>query len=176
MIIDLPDPDNTKVAERQQLRIQSEIEKFDEDHYLADYFDESKMIQELLDYKPEFASPDYCLNYTENEIDCLKSLPKKTYLLDKEQKMYAFAGLVDILFAYCYNNRVNCGEKNVESGWNISKLSSTLSWFDVIHTFFIVNKFSKCDILIFFSLIKDFLIYSRCDNCFVSTISLLSLV
>jgi protein SHQ1 len=88
---------------------------------------------ELLKYEPYYLqiNDKNSIEYTESEIDDLKNLPKKTFLLDKEQKFYAYIGLVDILFAYCYNDRVNCGEKNVESGWTISKLSSTLSWFDV---------------------------------------------
>ena len=64
-------------------------------------------------------------------MDCLKLLPKRTYLLDKKEKFYAYSGLIDILFAYCYDNRINCGENNVESGWTIAKLSSTLCWFVV---------------------------------------------
>lgn len=73
----------------------------------------------------------YIVDYTSEEINCLKQLPKRTYLLDKEQKFIAYSGLIDILFAYCYNYRANSGEKNVEAGWTISKLSSTLSCFDV---------------------------------------------
>lgn len=87
----------------------------------------------LLKYEPEFyAINANSIEYTEKEFDCLKNLPKKTYLLSNREKCFAFCGLIDILYAYCYNNRATCGEKNVESGWNIAKLSSTLSWFDVM--------------------------------------------
>jgi protein SHQ1 len=86
------------------------------------------MIESLiLEYKPEINDGDY----DEKELDCLKSLPKRTYLLEREQKLSAFCGLVDILFSYCYDKRINCGEENSESGWTIVKLSSTLSWLDV---------------------------------------------
>jgi hypothetical protein len=40
-------------------------------------------------------------------------------------------GLVDIIFAYAYDYRITEGEHNVESAWNICKLSSTLSWLEV---------------------------------------------
>lgn len=122
------------------MRIENEEEKFEDDHYLADLYDNEYIDEVLLEYKPNFDKrhdddDDEDTNdggFTQKEQDCLKSLPKKTYLLSKEQKFFAFTGLVDILYAYCYNNRVNCGEANVESGWTITKLSSTLSWFDVI--------------------------------------------
>ena len=88
------------------------------------------MIESLiLKYEPEYSQIN---DYTEDEVDALKNLPKKKFLLDCEQKFYAYSGLVDILFAYCYNERVNCGESNVECGWTIAKMSSTLSWLDVL--------------------------------------------
>lgn len=60
------------------------------------------------------------------------------HLLDETEIRVALLGLVDIMFAYAYNNRVTEGENTVESTWTIRKLSSTLSWFDV-STFFIAN-------------------------------------
>eukprot|EP00750_Incisomonas_marina_P013034 INCI17208.1.p2 GENE.INCI17208.1~~INCI17208.1.p2 ORF type:complete len:381 (-),score=76.28 INCI17208.1:131-1273(-) len=37
-------------------------------------------------------------------------------------------GLLDILIAFAYDNRMTQGESNPESGWTIATLSSTLSW------------------------------------------------
>ena len=120
-------------SKKKELKEEDEMAKFSEDHYLSDYFDEYDMIEDnLLKYVPEFVNLENSdIEFSESEMDVLKNLPKKNYLLDKEQKLYAFSGLVDILFAYCYDQRVNCGECNVETGWTISKLSATLSWFDV---------------------------------------------
>lgn len=157
-MIDLPDPDNTSIKERRKLRVENEDEKFDDDHYLADLYENEYIDEVLLKYKPDFSSnlreneeeeneesegneAKDSKEFTQSEQDCLKSLPKRTYLLSKEQKFFAFAGLVDILYAYCYTNRVNCGEKNVEAGWSIAKLSSTLSWFDVINIYIRCLKF-----------------------------------
>jgi SHQ1 protein len=39
-------------------------------------------------------------------------------------------GLLDLLFAYVYDYFITDGEPNVESAWNISTLSTTLSWLD----------------------------------------------
>jgi protein SHQ1 len=134
LVIDLPEPDATCVEERKRLRIENEDEKFDDDHYLADLFDNDLIEESILAFTPDFyekSNVAEATTFTQQEMDCLKSLKKKTYLLDKEEKFHAFMGLVDILFSYCYNHRVNCGEMNVEAGWTIAKLSSTLAWFDV---------------------------------------------
>lgn len=128
MIIDNPDPDILSIEKRRELRLENENEKFDQDHYLADYFDDSEMINDsILKFDLVWNEDEF----SQEEIDCLKNMPKKTFMLDKEQKFYAFLGLVDILYAYCYNQRINLGDSNVESGWTIAKLSSTLSWFDI---------------------------------------------
>ena len=42
--------------------------------------------------------------------------------------------LLDILFAYSYNERVTEGENTVESGWTICKLSGTLCAFNSFET------------------------------------------
>ena len=42
-----------------------------------------------------------------------------------------YLGLVDLLFAYCYDHRTTEGEGNVESAWTMCKLSSTLSCLEV---------------------------------------------
>lgn len=154
LVVDIPDPDNMDVSERRLSRIANEDAKFEDDHYLADLYENDYIDDVLLKFKPDFgvsmktkqksstSSEDDEKNenendgtvggeFTQRELDCLKSLPKRTYMLSKEQKFFAFAGLVDILYAYCYNLRVNLAEANVESAWTIVKLSSTLAWFDV---------------------------------------------
>lgn len=101
---------------------------FSEEHYLADYFenDEIKeLIKQPLPWKPELAI------FTPQEIDLLKDFPNKEYLLSGEEKRIVYLGLIDILFAYCYDQRTTNFEGNCESGWTITKLSSTLSWFNV---------------------------------------------
>jgi protein SHQ1 len=99
---------------------------------LADLYDNNELEDEILLYNPE---TDYIdADYDEKQFDILQKLPKRTYLLSKEQKFEAYAGLIDILFAYCYNRRINCGCPNVESAWTISKVSSTLSWFETFKT------------------------------------------
>lgn len=67
----------------------------------------------------------------DHELDFLKDLPNIQYCISEEQNNYCMNGLLDILFAYCYDQRSTCFEKNIESGWTIVKLAATLNWLDV---------------------------------------------
>lgn len=50
------------------------------------------------------------LKFTEDEIFRLKNLPRKEFAkLTKEEKVIIMYGLVDILYAYCYDLRINEG-------------------------------------------------------------------
>ncbi|ORZ09506.1 box H/ACA snoRNP assembly protein Shq1 [Absidia repens] len=62
---------------------------------------------------------------TEKDQKLMRDLPNKEYLLSNEKITYL--GLVDILYAYCYNHRTSEGENSVESVWCIGTLSSTIS-------------------------------------------------
>ncbi|KFQ40564.1 Protein SHQ1, partial [Mesitornis unicolor] len=148
--IDIKDPDQTPVDERRTKRLAAEAAKFDPDHYLADLF-EDEAIQHVLKYKPWWVdaqkrmiasqeeSHQECDTHTfvilfivfsEEEKEQLRKFTNKSYLLDKRSRHHAYLGLIDILLAYCYEICVNEGEKNVESSWNIRKLSSTLCWLE----------------------------------------------
>ncbi|CAI9554635.1 unnamed protein product [Staurois parvus] len=141
-VIDLGDPDVTPAAERTRRRLEAEKAKFDPDHYLADLF-EDDTVKQLLNYKtwweeiqkrtsnvsPE--SEDKRVTFTEKEKEQLRKFTNKSYLLDKRAEQLAYLGLIDVLLAYCYETRVTEGERNVESSWNIRKLSGSLCWFEV---------------------------------------------
>ncbi|KAI8343923.1 SHQ1 protein-domain-containing protein [Chlamydoabsidia padenii] len=62
---------------------------------------------------------------TEKDQTIMRNLPNKEFLLSNEKITYL--GLVDLMYAYCYNHRISEGENNVESVWCLGKLSSTLS-------------------------------------------------
>ncbi|XP_073448131.1 protein SHQ1 homolog [Aquarana catesbeiana] len=140
-VIDLRNPDVTPAAERTRRRLEAEKAKFDPDHYLADLF-EDDAIKQLLKYKtwweeiqhrtanvsPE--SEDKGVTFTEKEKEQLRKFTNKSYLLDKRAEQLAYLGLIDVLLAYCYETRVTEGERNVESVWNIRKLSGSLCWFE----------------------------------------------
>ncbi|XP_047390683.1 protein SHQ1 homolog isoform X3 [Sciurus carolinensis] len=145
-VIDIKDPDFTPAAERRQKRLAAELAKFDPDHYLADLF-EDEAVKQILKYNPWWNDPYSemmtCLgksqepeshgalvSFSEEEKYQLRKFVNKSFLLDKRARRQVCYGLIDILLAYCYETRVTEGEKNVESSWNIRKLSATLCWFE----------------------------------------------
>lgn len=75
------------------------------------------------------------------DVDLLKELPNKEFLLDAVDIRKLCFNLVDILYAGCYDHRTTLGESTVESGWTINKLSSTLCWFQVCFNVFFKSTF-----------------------------------
>lgn len=71
--------------------------------------------------------------FDEQEQETLRSkLKNKEYLIpaDSEREFHLLTGLIDLLFAYCYDVRLTEGEANSESPSNITRLSRQLSWLD----------------------------------------------
>ncbi|XP_068010474.1 protein SHQ1 homolog isoform X2 [Melanerpes formicivorus] len=145
-VIDIKDPDQTPVDERRRQRLAAEAAKFDPDHYLADFF-EDEAIQHVLKYKPWWIDAhkkmialqreshqehdtQTLVVFSEEEREQMRKFTNKSYLLDKRSRHRVYLGLIDILLAYCYEICVNEGDKNVESSWNIRKLSATLCWLE----------------------------------------------
>ncbi|XP_065498794.1 protein SHQ1 homolog [Caloenas nicobarica] len=145
-VIDIKDPDQTPVGERRRKRLAAEAAKFDPDHYLADFFEDEAILQ-ILKYKPwwvvahkkmialkgeshqEHDTRTFVV-FSEEEREQLRKFTNKSYLLDKRSRHHIYLGLIDILLAYCYEICVNEGDKNVESSWNVRKLSATLCWLE----------------------------------------------
>ncbi|NWR44639.1 SHQ1 protein, partial [Regulus satrapa] len=145
-VIDFKDPDQTPAEERRRKRLAAEAAKFEPDHYLADLF-EDEAIKHLLKYKPwwidahekmtalqgeshqKHDSPAIVV-FSEEEREQMRKFTNKSFLLDKRSRRHVYLGLIDILLAYCYEICVNEGESNVESSWNIRKLSATLCWLE----------------------------------------------
>ncbi|XP_032687527.1 protein SHQ1 homolog isoform X2 [Odontomachus brunneus] len=127
-IIDLPAPDITPEVERKTLQLLCENKDFNEDHYLADLLEPECGEHIAFVGKWDTLEKDQIV-FDEVEFDLLKELPNKEYLLEVEDIKKLCLNIVDILYASCYNHRTTLGENNVESGWTINKLSSTLCWF-----------------------------------------------
>nr|XP_034962516.1 protein SHQ1 homolog isoform X2 [Zootoca vivipara] len=146
-VIDIKNPDVTSAAERREKRLAAEDAKFNPDHYLADFF-EDETIHHLLKYEPWWVKASrkkmdsqeshpwnesrqaVLVSFTEDEKEQLRKFTNRTFLLDKRTCHQVYLSLVDILLAYCYEVCATEGEKNVESPWNIRKLSSTLCWLE----------------------------------------------
>ncbi|ORX44675.1 SHQ1-domain-containing protein [Piromyces finnis] len=75
---------------------------------------------------------DSFFKFTEEENRMMTNLPNIEFNIINEKALYL--GLVDLLFAYSYDNRTTEGESTVESPWTIVNLSSSLSCFDTFTT------------------------------------------
>ena len=128
-ILDVKYPDDVSSSEKRQQRLVSEQERFFGEHYLADLYD-SDEIPEILSFQPWWSKSLGQLTLSEEAKELMLKLPRKKYLIDVDVLPSVYLGLVDIVFAYAYNHRVLYGENNVESGWTIAKVASTLSWLD----------------------------------------------
>ncbi|XP_064161969.1 protein SHQ1 homolog [Anguilla rostrata] len=130
-VVDVKTPDGATAAERRRERLAAELAKFDPDHYLADLF-EDDAVQNLLKFRPWWceSSQDPGLTFSEEEKDQLRKFTNRSYLLDRKSRLHTWLGLLDIILAYTYDVRTTEGEHNVESSWNIRKLSGTLCWLE----------------------------------------------
>ena len=66
--------------------------------------------------------------FNEKETRQLSLLTPKSF--DPEATKNAFLKVIDVLLAFCYENRMCNGDFSVESHWTIRKLSATLSWLE----------------------------------------------
>ncbi|KAJ1561289.1 Hsp90 cochaperone shq1, partial [Nowakowskiella sp. JEL0078] len=147
-IVEIEELDKSTEISRREVRIRNENIKFDPDYYICD-FHEDEEIKRLNGFKPFFwnllkkqqeigrgeiknlQTPNVLFSDREQEI--MRRLPNKecNILLDERS---TYLGLVDLIFAYCYNHRITESDNTVESAWCIAKLSSTISCFDKFHT------------------------------------------
>jgi protein SHQ1 len=148
-VFDNPDPDATSPEHIREFRLEQESKAFDLDHYLYDTLGNPDL-QELYAFRPRWEKEfqkassiqsksdhmawEECANEVvqlmEKEREMLLQLPRREHLLTREEVNTSFLGLIDLLFTYAYNYRTNLGDNSCESGWNIVKISPTLSWMD----------------------------------------------
>ncbi|CAL8076728.1 unnamed protein product [Calicophoron daubneyi] len=139
--VDLPDPDKTSPKRRSVLRMAEEKLKFSAQHYLADFFETeawefaTKVSPPWIDTGSEAETEEVELTADEkHRLITLSSRRVPPASADETDEVERYLGLLDILLAYTYDFRVREGEEMTESGWNIVKLASTLSWFEVFHS------------------------------------------
>ncbi|EFO93576.1 hypothetical protein CRE_02622 [Caenorhabditis remanei] len=125
-LVDIQNPEDVEIQMRLEEMTKTDWEAFDEGRYLADTLEPE---EELLSLVSAPFSMSQFLEITEEDRMKLKDLRKT-----KISKIWATneeigISLLDILYGYLYDQRVNQWESNCESGWTVAKLSSTLSYF-----------------------------------------------
>lgn len=124
------DPHIVTLNDRRQKRLETETSDFNSDHYIADLIDNEEICELMHLVTPWSKLSKDSTEFTSSELDFLKDLPNISYNLSAQQITYCQNGLLEILYAYCYDKRTTCFESTCESGWTISKLCSTFTWFD----------------------------------------------
>jgi protein SHQ1 len=135
------DPGDTDPEARRVLRLEREDEDFKPEHYISDRVIEDSELRVPLTLVPAclYAAPvvprtpadigtEAAPLFSEEQRETMSRLKPREYLVeDPRAALYAIA---DVLFASLYDLRVTAGERNVESGWAVCKVSPTLSWFE----------------------------------------------
>ncbi|KIK59704.1 hypothetical protein GYMLUDRAFT_74145 [Collybiopsis luxurians FD-317 M1] len=117
------------VLERRQRRIEHEDDKWDEEHYMADFVDDS-YIQELNHWTHPHVSDSVSFTYTDKENTIMLNLPRKEYIPTAAQTHGLYLTLVTLLFAYAYDARTTQHDPTPESAWTICSLTPCLSALD----------------------------------------------
>ncbi|KLO10716.1 SHQ1-domain-containing protein [Schizopora paradoxa] len=119
--------------ERRERRIKHENEKWDEDHYMADFADDD-MIQELISYRFSSESPfsrsSSPIAFTEEEDLIMLRLPTKEYLTTHLQAHNIYLTLMTLLASYAYESRTTQNDPTPESAWTICSLTPAFSALD----------------------------------------------
>ncbi|KAJ7732690.1 SHQ1 protein-domain-containing protein [Mycena metata] len=123
------DAETCTVQERRRRRWQHENEKWDEEHYMADFADD-EYIRELIYWKNPRVLDSAPFQFTEEENLALLNLPRKEYLTDAHQITSLYLTLISILFSYTYDARTTQGDSTPESAWTICSLVPAFSALD----------------------------------------------
>ncbi|KAI0670569.1 SHQ1-domain-containing protein [Trametes maxima] len=115
--------------DRRKRRLEHEEQKWDEDHYMADYADD-EYIQELIAWPNPCAASSEGFQYTEKENLAMLRLPRKEYLATPEQAHHLYLTLLTLLFAYAYETRTTQHDPTPESAWTIASLTPAFSALD----------------------------------------------
>ncbi|KAJ7143801.1 SHQ1-domain-containing protein [Mycena epipterygia] len=123
------DAETCTIQERRVRRWKHEDEKWDEEHYMADYADD-EYIQEIILWKNPHAAASGPFQFTEDENLALLNLPRKEYLTDARQTKNLYLTLVAVLFSYAYEAKTTQGDSTPESAWTICSLTPAFSALD----------------------------------------------
>ncbi|CAG8625242.1 15496_t:CDS:2, partial [Dentiscutata heterogama] len=152
-IIEITDIENSTFESRRRDRIKAEDDKFDPDHYIADFMDVQE-IKHLIKYKANWTKLLKRIQVIKNNAD-VNDVKESLRDTMAESKFASVATNdennkdTDIILKFTeketsmmmnlpnkscnYNHRVYEGEITVESSWTIGKLSPTISCLEVAY-------------------------------------------
>ncbi|PPQ77600.1 hypothetical protein CVT25_011392 [Psilocybe cyanescens] len=121
-------------AERRLKRVKHEDDKWDEEHYMADFVD-NEYIQELIHWSNPYIADRNPIQYTEKENMAILRLPRKEYLATENQTHDLYLTLVTLLFSYSYDSRTSQLDPTPESAWTMCSLTPAFTALDPPHSF-----------------------------------------
>jgi protein SHQ1 len=126
--------DASSASERRQQRCAQEEAAFDVDAYMNDTYDPDDDVHAFLAFQAPWtaaAAAAAAPIFSDDERDELQRLPRRSYVLSRQEKIEAAAALVGITYAFCSDRRMGMGEGSCESGSNIARLAPPLCALDV---------------------------------------------
>ncbi|CAJ0602765.1 unnamed protein product [Cylicocyclus nassatus] len=123
-LVELTNPEHTPISERSGLCRQKDLEAFDPERYLIDFMEPDDGLKAAMDSKFGLQ-----LKIDADDVQRLKDFPKKKLprLSRKERRSVALS-VIDFVFAFAYDSRINEWEICCESGWNYVKLAPSLAF------------------------------------------------
>ncbi|KAG8933733.1 hypothetical protein FRC03_010282 [Tulasnella sp. 419] len=125
-----PHGESASSEERRRLRARHEKEKWDEEHYIADFVNDEE-IREIISWNSPFLSTPTSPLFSDEDNLVIMSLPRKEYIMSENQLRELYLTLLQILFAYCYDSRATQFDPTPESAWTICVLTPCFSALDV---------------------------------------------
>lgn len=123
----------TSTTTPRQRRHEMEQSKFVEERYAQDLFcQDDYLYQSAMAMRPHWSDANSS-KFTPEESAQLASIPYPLLpesSFGQEQQAILWMGVLDLLFAYCYDHLLTDGDPTVESAWTVSKLSCSLSWLE----------------------------------------------
>ncbi|KAF8201459.1 SHQ1 protein-domain-containing protein [Pholiota molesta] len=124
------DAEECTKEERTARRIKHENDKFDEEHYMADFMDD-EYIQELIAWTHPHISDQNPFQYTDKENMAMLVYPgKNVHLATEVQTHDLYLTLVTLLFSYAYDSRTSQHDPTPESAWTMGNLTPAFTALD----------------------------------------------
>ncbi|KAF9476317.1 SHQ1-domain-containing protein [Pholiota conissans] len=123
------DAEECTKEDRTSRRLKHENDKFDEEHYMADFMDD-ECIQELIAWTHPHISDKNTFQYTEQENAAVLRLPRKEYLATDIQTHDLYLTLITLLFSYAYDSRTSQHDPTPESAWTMGNLTPAFTALD----------------------------------------------
>ncbi|KAG7092282.1 hypothetical protein E1B28_008644 [Marasmius oreades] len=123
------DAERCTPEDRRPKRILHEDEKWDSEHYMAD-FAEDEYIQELIKWRHPHTEGPVDPKFAEKENAMMLNLPRKEYLPSQRQTHNLYLTLLTVLFAYAYDSRTTQHDPTPESAWTLCTLVPAFSALD----------------------------------------------